>query len=122
MLTRLLAILLAPVLPMAALIFPMSAAHRIDALICGVAASALSAFALASDRARIAGAVVAAWVALTAFIFPSTLLEEMIALSWGTLMVAWLAGPLSAQPRVFIEKAALPSPTEEHEPHLPLAA
>ena len=108
MLTRSLAILLAPWLPLAALILPMGAAHRIDDLVAGTIATILSALALASDRARIGAAVVGGWVALTAFIFPSTLLEAMVALSWGTLMLAWLAGPFSTAPQVSRELGLAP--------------
>ena len=108
MLTRSLAILLAPWLPLAALILPMGTAHRTDDLVAGTIATILSALALASDRARIGAAVVGGWVALTAFIFPSTLLEAMVALSWGTLMLAWLAGPFSAAPAVSRELRLAP--------------
>jgi len=108
MLTRSLAILLAPWLPLAALILPLGTAHRIDDLVAGTIATILSALALASDRARIGGAVVGGWVALTAFIFPSTLLEAMVALSWGTLMLAWLAGPFSSAPQVSRELGLAP--------------
>ena len=122
MFTRSLAILLAPLLPMAALIFPMGTLHRVDDLVAGTLVTVLSAFALGNDRARIGAAVVAGWVALAALIFPSSLLEEVVALSWGTLMFAWLAGPLSAPPRVTREPAAAPARAAADDGHLPLAA
>jgi hypothetical protein len=122
MFTRSLAILLAPWLPLAALIFPMGTAHRINDLVAGTLATVLSGVALGSDRARIAAAVIGGWVALTAFIFPSTLLEEVVALSWGTLMVSWLAGPFSAAPKVFKEAAAAPEQAVADTGHQPLAA
>ncbi len=122
MFTRSLAILLAPCLPLAALIFPMGTAQRIDALVAGTVATILSAVALGSDRARIAAAVVGGWVALTALIFPSTLLESVVALSWGVLMLAWLAGPFSAPPQVTKEPGALPGEAVADEGHQPLAA
>lgn len=122
MLTRLLAILLAPWLPLAALIFPFSTAHRVSALLAGTVGMVLAAFAFSSDRARFGAAVVAAWVALTAFIFPSTLLEEVITLSWGVLMFAWLAGPLSAPPVATRTAGAIPAPRARDDAHLPMAA
>ena len=122
MLHRTLAILLAPILPMAALMLPLSTFHRVDAFVAGGLATVLSAFALADDRARLGGAIVAGWVALTALIFPSTLLEETLALSWGVLMLAWLAGPLSATPRVTRVAAERPVREVGGDHHLPLAA
>jgi hypothetical protein len=122
MLTRSLAILLAPWLPLAALMLPMGAAHRIDDLVAGTLATLLSAFSLSNDRARIGAAVVGGWVALTAFIFPATLLEEVVALSWGTLMVAWLAGPHAEAPRVIRQPAAAPPKERTTGGRMPLAA
>ncbi|HXJ21280.1 MAG TPA: hypothetical protein VMT03_13705 [Polyangia bacterium] len=122
MFTRSLAILLAPLLPMSALIFPMGTLHRVDDLVAGTIVTILSAFALGNDRARVGGAVVAGWVALAALVFPSSLLEEVLALSWGTLMFAWLAGPFSAPPRVTREPAAAPAETATAGGQLPLAA
>lgn len=122
MLTRCLGILLAPCLPIAALIFPMGTMHRVSALVSGILATVLSAFALSDDRARIGAAVVGGWVALSALIFPSGLLEETIALSWGCLMLSWLAGPFSAAPAVIRVAAPLPEPAKTGHEHLPIAA
>ncbi len=121
MLTRSLAILLAPWLPLGALMLPMSAAHRIDGLVAGALGIVLSAFSLSNDRARIAAAAVGAWVALTALVFPSTLLEATLALSWGALMFAWLAGPFSTRPAV-ITSVAPAAAADARDGHLPLAA
>ncbi len=121
MLTRSLAILLAPWLPLGALMLPLSTAHRIDGLVAGTLGTVLSAFALSNDRARLGGAAVGAWVALTALVFPSTLVESMLALSWGVLMFAWLAGPFSARPQT-IRWAAPARAPESGDGHLPLAA
>ncbi len=121
MLNRFLAILIAPWLPLAAFIFPMSTPHHVSALVAGTLATVLAAFAFSDDRARFAAAGVAGWVALTALIFPSSLLEEAIALSWGVSMFAWLAGPLSAQPLV-IRTPAAPAPRARGDEHLPMAA
>ena len=121
MLTRFVAILLAPCLPLAALIFPLSTAHHVSALVAGTVATVLAAFAFSSDRARFGAAAVAAWVALTALLFPSSLLEEVIALSWGVPMFACLAGPFSAPPVVTRTAAAARAPADEGE-HLPMAA
>jgi hypothetical protein len=122
MFTRSLAILLAPWLPLAALIFPMGTTHRINDLVAGTLATILSAVALGSDRARIGAAVIGAWVALAALVLPSTLLEVEIGLSWGTLMLAWMAGPFSAAPKVFKEPAVAPAQAAADPGHQPLAA
>ena len=122
MLSRSLAILFASWLPVAALILPLGPAHRISALVSGILGTALSGFALASDRARVGGAIIGAWVALTAFIFPSTLLEEVIALSWGISMVACLAGPFSAPPATFRVAVRAAGGDDARDRHLPLAA
>lgn len=122
MLSRSLAILLGSWLPVVALIFPLGTAHRVSALVSGIVGTALSAFALASDRARLGAAVVGAWVALTAFIFPSTLLEEVIALSWGISMVACLAGPFSTAPAVDRVASRATGSDDAPDRHLPLAA
>jgi hypothetical protein len=122
MFTRSLAILLAPLLPMAALILPMGAPHRIDDLVAGVVATILSGFALGSDRARIGAAVVGGWVALAALVFPGTLIEEVVALSWGALMLSWMAGPFSAAPRATRQAAAAPEKTVDDRGRLPMAA
>jgi len=123
MLTRCLGILLAPCLPVAALIFPLGTAHRISALVCGTLATVFSALALSDDRARLGAAILGGWVALSALIFPSTFLESTLALSWGVLMFSWLVGPLSAAPEVVRVPAAAPAPAAETGgDHLPLAA
>jgi hypothetical protein len=123
MFTRSLAIMLAPLLPMAALIFPMGTLHRVDALVAGSVATILSALALGSNRARIGAAVVGGWVALTALIFPTSLLEEVVALSWGTLMLSWMAGPFAAAPRATKRQpAAAPKQAVADGGHVPLAA
>jgi hypothetical protein len=120
MLARSLAILLAPCLPVAALIFPLGTLHRVSALVSGTIAVALSALALSNEKARVGGAIVGAWVALTALVFPSTLLEEVIALSWGVLMFSWLAGPFSSRPEVI--RLGAPAPAKSDDRQLPLAA
>ncbi|HSS39416.1 MAG TPA: hypothetical protein VLT58_11660 [Polyangia bacterium] len=122
MLTRALAILIAPCLPLAALIFPFSTAPRVSALLAGALATVLSAFAFSSDRARFGAAAVGAYAALTALVFPSSLLEQVIVLSWGTSMLAWLAGPLSTPPVVTRTAAAVPAPQAHGDEHLPMAA
>jgi hypothetical protein len=122
MLTRSLAILLAPWLPLAALILPMGTAHRVNDLVAGTVATILSAVALGNDRARIGAAVIGGWVALAALVFPSTLLEAEVALSWGVLMLAGMAGPFSTAPKVFREPAAAPRQPVADAGHQRMAA
>jgi len=107
MFSRSLAVLFAPWLPAAALILPLGAAHTANDLIAGTVATILSAFALVSRRISFAVGIVAAWVALAPFIFPSTLLESVLAVTWGVTMFTCLGGPFSEAPRVE-RVAALP--------------
>ena len=68
--------------------------------------------------------VLAAWVALTAFIFPSTLLEEVVVVSWGVAMFSCMFGPFSERPRVTKTAAVLAKPpaSAPMDGGLPLAA
>ncbi len=124
MLSRTLAILLAPCLPTAALILNLGPAHTTNALIAGSLATVLSGFALVSRRAGLAVSVIAGWVALFGLVYPSTLLESVLSLSWGVTMMSWMAGPFSEAPRV--ERAATAPSTQpvsvETDHALPLAA
>ena len=99
MLSRCLALLIVPTLPFLPLMLPLGHAHAVNALVAGVVATALALFSLVDDRARIGVAAIGAWVALTAFLFPSTLLDEIVVVSWGVTTFAFMAGPLSSPPR-----------------------
>jgi hypothetical protein len=100
MLSRCLAILFAPLLAFAPLVLPIGSLHAIDAVVAGTLATLLSMLSLTFDRARVGTAILGGWVALTAFIFPSTLLEEVVTVSWGVSMFALMVGPFSQAPRV----------------------
>jgi len=124
MFSRALAILIAPWLPTAALILSFGPAHTANDLIAGSLAVVLSAFALVGRRVSFAVGVVAGWVALTGFLFPSTPLEKVVAVSWGVTMFTCVAGPFSESPRV--QRVAAPPLTPPAsvptEGGLPLAA
>jgi len=118
MLSRMLAIVFSSWLPVLGVILPVSAAHRTNALVAGIAATVLSALSLVDRRARYGAALVAAWVALVPFlILESTLLEKVLAVSWGVTMFTWLIGPFSESPHVYWTKAvaapAVVTPTPE---------
>src|SRR5262245_19349505 len=85
MLSRCVSILLGTWLPMLAAVLPIGRVHFVNALICGTLATLLSFAALSDNRARIGMAVVGGWVALSPFIFPSTLIEEVLTVSWGVV-------------------------------------
>jgi hypothetical protein len=124
MFSRALAILIAPWLPTAALILSLGPAHTANDLIAGSLAVVLSPFALVSRRASVAVGVVGGWVALAGFILPSTLLEKVVAVSWGVLMFTCASGPFSESFRVY-RVAALPATPPASVPTeggLPLAA
>jgi hypothetical protein len=100
MLSRSISILIGAWLPMLAAVLPIGPVHLRNALICGTIATLLSFAALSDNRARIAMAVVGAWVALSPFIFDSTLIEQVLAVSWGVVTFVHLIGPFSDAPRV----------------------
>jgi len=102
MLSRSISILIGAWLPMLAAVLPIGPLHLWNALICGTIATLLSFAALSDDRARIGMAIVGAWVALSAFIFRSTLIEQVLAVSWGVATFVHLIGPFSDAPRVTV--------------------
>ena len=104
MLSRSISILLGAWLPMLAAVLPIGPFHLTNALICGTLAVLLSFAALSDNRARIGMAVVGAWVALTPFIFDSTLIEEVLTVSWGVVTFVHLIGPFSDAPRVTVSR------------------
>jgi len=115
MLSRSFAIVIAAWLPMLGVILPLGPVHTANAIIAGVAATLLSFAALSDNRARVAAAVVGAWVALSPFVFDSTLLEEVLTVSWGITTFACMIGPFSARPHVEVARlpATLAAPVED---------
>lgn len=93
MFVRSLAILISTWLPCAALILPFGRAHTVNALVAGTLAVVLSGFSLSSRRIGTLVSVIGVWVALTAFLFPSTLLEEEVVVSWGVVMFICMFAP-----------------------------
>jgi len=126
MLARSIAILFSSFLPTAALILPLSPAHKINALVAGTLATILAAFSMAYDRARIGAVLLGAWVALTPFIFESTLVEKILTVCWGTMMFVSLAGPFSEAPLRSWVASPQPAQKRVQEPaaerQLPIAA
>ena len=122
MLSRALALLIVPALPFLPLMLPLGPAHALNAVVAGSLASVLALFSLVDDRARFGVAVVAAWVALSAFIFRSTLLDELVAVGWGVSTFALIAGPFSARPATSRAAAAQPAEPPATEVDLPAAA
>jgi len=124
MLSRCLALMIVPVLPFVPAVAPIGPAHAVNMIVAGTLASLLALGALVDDRARLGVAVVGAWVALMPFLLiDSTLLEEVISVSWGVATFALIAGPFSSPPRVArVPAAAAETAAPTVEPRLPLAA
>jgi hypothetical protein len=123
MLSRSIAILIGTWLPMLAVMLPIGPVHTANAIVAGIAATLLSLAALADDRARIGAAVVGAWVALSPFIFDSTLLEKVLTVSWGVTTFVCLIGPFSERPRVeAVPAPAAAPPAADEVSALPRAA
>jgi hypothetical protein len=98
MFSRCVAILIGTWLPMLAVIVPFGPTHTVNAIIAGIVATALSFASLSDNRFRVATAVIGGWVALSPFLFSSTLVEEALTVSWGVTMFVCMIGPLSAKP------------------------
>jgi hypothetical protein len=123
MLSRSIAIVIGTWLPMLAVTLPIGPTHAANAIVFGIIGTLLSLAALADNRARVATAVVGAWVALSPFIFDSTLIEKVLTVSWGMTMFACMIGPFSESPRVEVVRApATRVPPVEDEHALPRAA
>jgi hypothetical protein len=119
-----LAIVVSSWLPVLGVILPMSATHRANALVAGIAATALAAFSLVDNRARFGAALIAAWVALFPFIIlGSTLLEKVVTVTWGVTMFTWLIGPFSESPHIYrVKPKAAQVRAPEPDVELPHAA
>ena len=98
MVSRCVAILIGTWFPMLALILPLGPTHTVNAIIAGVLATVLSLASLSDNRFRIATAAVGGWVALSPFLFSSTLLEEVLTVSWGVITFVCMIGPFSDKP------------------------
>lgn len=123
MLSRSVAILIGSWLPMLAVMLPLGRFHTANAIIAGIAGTLLSLAAMSDDRGRIGAAVVGAWVALSPFIFPATLLEKVLTVSWGVTMFVCMIGPFSHAPVVTASRAPKKAtPPVEDEPELARAA
>jgi hypothetical protein len=108
MFSRSLALLISPWLPCAALILPFGRAHTVNALVAGTLAVALSGFSLSSRRIGSLVSAIGIWVALTGFIFPSTLLEEVVVVSWGAVMFICMFAPFREPAQATAAPATLP--------------
>lgn len=123
MLSRSISILISAWLPMLAAVLPIGPVHLTNALISGTVATLLSFAALSDNRARIAMAVVGGWVALSPFIFDSTLTEQVLTVSWGVLTFVHLIGPFSDAPRVTVSRVPeTGEPRRAEEPDFARAA
>lgn len=123
MLSRSLSILLGTWLPMLAVILPLGPFHTANAIVAGIAATLLSFAALSDNRARIGVAIIGGWVALSPFIFPSTLVEKVLTVSWGVVTFAHMIGPFADPPRVtVVHTLQTGKPPVQHEPELARAA
>jgi hypothetical protein len=120
MFSRSLALLISPWLPCAALILPFGHAHTVNALVAGTLAVALSGFSLSSRRAGSLVSAIGIWVALTGFIFPSTLLEEVVVVSWGAVMFICMFAPFREPGQATAAVAALPVATTNTRASVPV--
>jgi hypothetical protein len=107
MFSRCVAILIGAWLPMLAGILPLGPTHTANAIVAGTLATLFSLASLSDNRFRTATAVVGAWVALSPFVFDSTLVEKVLTVSWGVTMFTCMIGPFSDKP------VTIPAPSPE---------
>ena len=100
MFSRCIAILVSAMLPMFAATLPLSPAHSANLMVSGIVATLLCFGALSDNRFRIGVALVGGWVAMSPYVFWSTLLEQVVAVSSGVAMFMFMVGPFSEAPRV----------------------
>jgi hypothetical protein len=123
MFSRMIAIFVSSFLPTLGVILPMSGAYRANALIAGTLATALVAFSLVDQRARLWAAVIGAWVSFMPFIVPSTLTEKTLNVMWGVAMFTFLIGPFSEEhASVWVRATATKRDEPEHQPDFRAAA
>lgn len=117
--SRAIAVLISSWLPCLAAVLPFGRVFTINAMISGLAATALSGWAMVDDRARTAVCALGAWVAATPFFLRSSLLETVVAVCWGVSMFVFMGGPFSAEPEVsrvsaLVPRAAAPREEPQH--------
>jgi hypothetical protein len=118
------AIVLSSCLPVLGVILPLSEAHKTNALVAGIMGTVLAAFSLVDQRARFGAALVGAWVALSPFVIPSTLLEQSVLVTMGVVTFQWLIGPFSETPHVYFTRGRVeePAPAPHFDEEMPRAA
>jgi len=117
MISRSISILIGAWLPMLAAVLPIGPVHLTNALICGALAILLSFAALSDNRARVGMAVIGGWVALSPFIFDSTMVEQVLTVSWGVATFVHLIGPFSDAPRVTFSRVPVTDEPRREEEH-----
>jgi hypothetical protein len=123
MFSRSVAILIGAWLPMLAGILPLGPTHTANAIVAGTLATLFSLASLSDNRFRTATAVVGAWVALSPFLFDSTLVEKVLTVSWGVTMFTCMIGPFSDKPVTIPARAPEAKvPVVEAEPEYAKAA
>jgi hypothetical protein len=85
MLVRCIAILISSWMPALAAILPFGSALAANALISGALGTIFALGSLSDNRLRIATGVIGVWIALSPFVFSSTLLEKALVVSWGAI-------------------------------------
>jgi hypothetical protein len=125
MFARSIAILFSSWLPLLGMALPFGTAHRMNALVSGFAAMALSFGALSDERFRIGAAVVGAWLALSSIVFWSSHLEATVMVVWGVVIFFGMIGPFSAEVESKGVQPPVPHETiarENHDDHFDHAA
>ena len=100
MFSRSIGVLLTTFLPTLAVILPLGSVHTTSNLVAGILASLLAGLSLVDNRFRFAVATIGFYVALSPFLFWSTLTEKVLAVSWGVTTFTAMIGPFSEAPRI----------------------
>lgn len=130
MFSRSIAVMLTTFLPTLAVILPLGSVHTANNIVAGVLATLLAGLSLVDNRFRYAVATIGGYVALSPFLYWSTLTEKVLAVSWGVTVFFAMIGPFSEAPRVtrvripatIVHAREVPGPAHAHEPETRAAA
>ena len=104
MFSRCIAILVCSMLPMFAATLPLGQTQAANLMVSGIVATLLSFGALIDNRFRFGVSLLGGWVALSPFVFTTTMIGEVFAVSSGVAMFVFMMGPFSEPPRVYLTR------------------
>jgi len=83
---------------------PLGQTQAANLMVSGIVATLLSFGALIDNRFRFGVSLLGGWVALSPFVFTTTMIGEVFAVSSGVAMFVFMMGPFSEPPRVYFTR------------------